>query len=205
MPFLPPNQQRQSTEDKSKHSQYTTKLSACYNSVFCSWHPTSGNLWLHSVSSQFIPLLLSLLCNRTFGISCTGLLHTGCHSVIQSIVQKHQQNHYIHLAFNNFLPQNWIFLSHTCIYVKEINFLLTRYVFLLLLLLLHPLNGSLSGTTRVSQYQKGKTNLDLLQQETVSNSGTSWAICKYAPHPRQKTMPAPTTLCITRKPIANAK
>jgi len=25
---------------------------------------------------------------------------------------------------------------------------------------LHPLNGPLSGTTRVSRYQKGKTNLD---------------------------------------------
>jgi len=30
---------------------------------------------------------------------------------------------------------------------------------------------SLSGTTRVSRYQKGKTNLDLLEQEIVSGSG----------------------------------
>jgi len=29
----------------------------------------------------------------------------------------------------------------------------------------------LSGTTRVSRHQKGKTNLDLLEQETVSGSG----------------------------------
>jgi len=29
-----------------------------------------------------------------------------------------------------------------------------------LLLLLHPFNGPFSGTTRVSRYQKGKTNLD---------------------------------------------
>jgi len=28
-----------------------------------------------------------------------------------------------------------------------------------------------SRTTRVSQHQKGKTNLDLLEQETVSDSG----------------------------------
>jgi len=27
----------------------------------------------------------------------------------------------------------------------------------------HPFNGSLSGTTRVSRYQKGKTNLDLTE------------------------------------------
>jgi len=37
----------------------------------------------------------------------------------------------------------------------------------------------------VSRYQKGKTktNLDFLEQETVSGSGISWAICKSAPHP----------------------
>ena len=48
----------------------------------------------------------------------------------------------------------------------------------------------MSGSTRVSRYQKGKTkkiktNLDLLEQEIVSGSGICWAICKYAPHPRQ--------------------
>jgi len=40
------------------------------------------------------------------------------------------------------------------------------------------------GTTQVSQYQKGKTNLDLLEQQTVSGSGISWAICKSAPCPK---------------------
>jgi len=40
----------------------------------------------------------------------------------------------------------------------------------------------LSRTTRVSRHQKGKTNLDLLEQEIVSGSGISWAICKSAPH-----------------------
>ena len=44
-------------------------------------------------------------------------------------------------------------------------------------------------TTRVSQYQKGKTNLDLLKQETVS--GISWAMCKSAPTSGPITMPAP--------------
>jgi len=48
----------------------------------------------------------------------------------------------------------------------------------------------MSGTTRVSRYQKGKTrkvktNLDLLEQEILSGSGICWAICKSAPHPRQ--------------------
>jgi len=43
----------------------------------------------------------------------------------------------------------------------------------------------LSGTTRVSRYQKGENSLDLLEQEIVSGSGISWAICKSAPRPRQ--------------------
>jgi len=42
----------------------------------------------------------------------------------------------------------------------------------------------------VSRYQKCKTNLDLLEQETVSGSGISCSICKSASHPRQITMPA---------------
>jgi len=37
----------------------------------------------------------------------------------------------------------------------------------------HPFNSPLSGTTWVSWYQKGKTNLDLLEQETVCGSGIS--------------------------------
>jgi len=55
----------------------------------------------------------------------------------------------------------------------------------------HPFNGSLSRTTWVSQYQKGKTDLDLLEQETMSGSGISWAVCISAPWPRQIIMPAP--------------
>ena len=55
----------------------------------------------------------------------------------------------------------------------------------------HPLNGPLSGTTRVSRYQKGKPIWILPEQETVSGSGTSWVICKSAPSSRQITMPAP--------------
>ena len=58
-------------------------------------------------------------------------------------------------------------------------------------LLLHVFNVLLSGTTWVSRYQKGKTNLDILEQEIVSDSGISWTICKSAPRPRQIIMPAP--------------
>jgi len=56
---------------------------------------------------------------------------------------------------------------------------------------IHQFNGPLSGTTQVSWYQKSKTNLDLLEQETVSGSGIICAICKSDPHPRHITLPAP--------------
>jgi len=51
-----------------------------------------------------------------------------------------------------------------------------------------PFNGSFSGTTRVSRYQKGKTNLDFT---VARGSGIRWAICKSASRSRQITMPAP--------------
>ena len=36
------------------------------------------------------------------------------------------------------------------------------------------------GTTRVSRYQKGKTNLGFTEAKTVGGRGISWAICKSA-------------------------
>jgi len=51
----------------------------------------------------------------------------------------------------------------------------------------------LSGTIWVSHYQQGKTrkvktNLDLLEHKTVRDS-IIWAICKFAPRPRQTATP----------------
>jgi len=54
---------------------------------------------------------------------------------------------------------------------------------------MHPFNGPLSRTTRVSRYQKGKHIWILLKQETVSGSGISWAICKSAPRSRPHQHP----------------
>ena len=64
-----------------------------------------------------------------------------------------------------------------------------------------PFYWHLSGTTRVSRYQKGitrkvKASLDLLEQEIVSGSGICWAICKSAPHPREPRQ-HPTTQFFT--------
>ena len=65
---------------------------------------------------------------------------------------------------------------------------------------------NMSGTTRVSRYQKGKTkkvktNLDLLEQEIVSGSGICWAICKSAPHPRQPRQHPTTQFFTGRMPF----
>jgi len=51
----------------------------------------------------------------------------------------------------------------------------------------------LSRTTQVNQHQKGKTNLDLLEQEIVRGSGISWPYAN--PHLDQDTLPHqhPTT------------
>ena len=55
---------------------------------------------------------------------------------------------------------------HFSIYLVNANFdLITMYI---LRQQQHPFNGPLFGTTWVSQYQKGKTNLDLVEQERVA-------------------------------------
>ena len=52
----------------------------------------------------------------------------------------------------------------------------------------HLFHSSLSGWAGI---RKVKPVWILLNQETVSGSGISWAICKSAPRSRQITMPAP--------------
>jgi len=64
----------------------------------------------------------------------------------------------------------------------------------------------MSGSTRVSRYQKGKTkkvktHLDLLEQEIVSGNGICWAICKSAPHPRQPRQNTTTQFLTGRMPF----
>jgi len=56
-----------------------------------------------------------------------------------------------------------------------------------------PFNGPLSGTTWVSRYQKGKTNLDFTEARDSGWQwhGINWVICKSAPRHRQIPVPAP--------------
>jgi len=55
----------------------------------------------------------------------------------------------------------------------------------------HPFNGPFSGTTRVGQYQKDKTNLDFTEARDSEWQWHQLAICKSASRSRQITMPAP--------------
>jgi len=64
----------------------------------------------------------------------------------------------------------------------------------------HPFNDPFSGTTQVSWYQKGKTNLDFTEARE-SGSGISWAICKSAPHSRQPRQHPTTQFFTGRMPF----
>jgi len=54
----------------------------------------------------------------------------------------------------------------------------------------HPFNGPFTKTTWVSQYQKGKTNLDFTEARDSEWQWHQLGICKSAPRSRQITMPA---------------
>ena len=76
---------------------------------------------------------------------------------------------------------------------------------------LQPFNGLFSRTTWVSRYtRKVKPIWILLEQETVSGSGISWAICKPASRSRQTTTPTPhhsffTAGCPSCRPTNSVK
>ena len=55
----------------------------------------------------------------------------------------------------------------------------------------HPFNGPMPGTTRVSRYQKGKTNLDFTEARYSEWQWHQLGTCKSAPRSRQITMPTP--------------
>jgi len=55
----------------------------------------------------------------------------------------------------------------------------------------HPSNGPLSGTTRMSWYQKGKSSLDFTEARDSEWQWHQLGMCKSAPRARQITTPAP--------------
>jgi len=56
----------------------------------------------------------------------------------------------------------------------------------------HPFNGPFSGTTWVSRYQKGKTNLDVTEARDSEWQWHQLGHMQSASHSRQITMPYPT-------------
>jgi len=58
----------------------------------------------------------------------------------------------------------------------------------------------------VSRYQKVKTNLDLLKQETMmGGSGISWVICKLLPRSRHKPHHYPNTDYCSCHPVNSSE
>jgi len=55
----------------------------------------------------------------------------------------------------------------------------------------HPFNGRLSGTTQVSRYQKGKTNLDFTEARDSERQWHQLGHMQSAPRSRQITTPEP--------------
>jgi len=55
----------------------------------------------------------------------------------------------------------------------------------------HRFNSPLSGTTRASRYQKGKTDLDFTEAKEAVASAGPYASQHLAPESRQITMPTP--------------
>jgi len=97
-----------------------------------------------------------------------------------------------HPGFPGQIPQSRKTVVCVCVYQLNLGYLVFQIsncncYYTATTTILRPLDF---GTTRVSRYQKGKTKLDLMEQEIVSGSGISWAICKSALRPRQITTQA---------------
>ena len=148
MPFLPPNQQRQSTEGKSM-SQYQKGKT------------NQDLLEQDTVSGSGISRAICKSASRSRQITTPAPRHWNTKAWITT--HTHTHNHFTALLE----------------FVQD---------------------------TQVSRYQKGKTrkvktNLDLLEQEIVSGSGICWAIRKSAPHPRQPCQHPTTQFFTGRMPF----
>ena len=129
---------------------------------------------------------LVLNASQLSGFDCTYTAWFVCMSVWYRLTQrqhnteKRKQSH----KFCSYL--------HMCIVFHQF-FLLSRRLFLHVSTYTHthPFNGLFSGTTRVSRYQKGKTNLDFTGARDSEWQWHQLGICKSAPRSRQITTPAP--------------
>jgi len=65
----------------------------------------------------------------------------------------------------------------------------------------HPFNGPMSGTTRVSRYQKGKTNLDCTEARDSEWQWHQLGTCKSAPRSRQPCQHLTTQFFTGRMPF----
>jgi len=100
--------------------------------------------------------------------------------------------------------KSWDTVLNTLLWLRHWNYsgMSWRYVLLLLLLLLllQPFYDPLSGTTRVSRYEKDKPFWIMLKQRWWGGSSISWTICKLfalrssMPAPHHSDFPGPDAL-----------
>ena len=105
--------------------------------------------------------------------SNTNQQRLGCQICIQCILQNKESKFTFEIECRNHnctnVPQTSI--SHVSTHIHPFT---------------HPFNGPLSGTTQVSRYQKGKTNLDFTEARD-----SEWQWNPLAPRSGQITTPAP--------------
>jgi len=128
----------------------------------CSRYRTS--MLFASTRSVGLSILTSQQRPSVFPIATAKIFSTRANLKTDQLQALHSQTD---ILFNN----KWLALHHTHTHTR-----------------LTTLCPSLPGW---ADTRKVKPVWTLLEQETVSGTGISWAICKSAPHSRQITMPAP--------------
>ena len=139
-----------------------------YNVFGGTLNPAQFCIWSSSVSCWFAMVLIMLRYAFVVGYY---LLWCGTLGTVYSrFTYDSVQNYFPFIGYSD---------SKVCALLSLQVYTHTQHTHTTILLLF----WNMSGTTRVSRYQKGrtrqvKTNLDLLEQEIVNGSGICWAICK---------------------------
>ena len=171
MPFLPPNQQRQSTEGKTKSNTSWGFSNANTDKIFAFIH--------RCIRTGFCSPDLDSYPDRISRI-------TDCNFTVRMLYHNMYWLLYIlDLRFVLFMYNCSLTLRNKqiCYVTTKSNMHTHTHT--------HPFNGPLSETTQVSRYQKGKTNLDFTGARDSEWQWHQLGMCKSAPRSRQITMPEP--------------
>jgi len=138
------------------------------------------NISITTLFSQLIRSFVKLLFVSTYS------------EIIDRLFRSDEQKFYFAKLFCLMLQQCQWFCTHMlflCPSSETVHYMACTHTHT------RPFNVPLSGTTWISRYEKGKTNLDFTEARDSEwqwhQLFISWAICKSVPCCRQITMPAP--------------